>query len=646
MKRPGPIGGRFFSHLEQTMSRFRRKVLVACAAAVFGLSSTASEASGSAVGYRIPQQAHMAVWCHDIEAAREQLEANPFFQLLVKEHSGEELEQRTVGHVMRRLPISGADPLFSFWATVLPMVDQGLRQSADSATSVFQFTAMDLQETFSGSLAIYSTMYDLYVQNNIEIVEWDVILAADFKASEKERVERFLENTLARIPDEARKKKVSYYGEDVYHLTYYLDEEAPLPGDNRDNLDLGLVQEIPVIVEYGFVDGVFLLAEGRGEPLKRAIRALKDEGKPLRLSEQERMRAPLREIGDSNEAIYLYYDLSHHVRELGDFPSQKQNTELLKSLDLHQGGPVLARLDLNEEHARLLASVGMPSSPGGIFSLLTEFPENPLKRLNLVPSDADLAASVSVDMQKLYVQYRRVMSVLYPGSQQFIETAFRQIEKTAGMDIEQDLLARSTGELIAYARPGEGNPEHELNKVSAFCFPLTGGKEAPEALNRLLRQITENDLKLVDLEKSDYQGHTVWETPAPAVTKRRPPGLHLAATPNGVALASTGAELRALLRRLAGSENGSILENESYRKRLQDVETDGLRGFVYMPPKAVVENYMAKTRLGRQLKEMRGEQPDAPDVDSLLGPSWWTLHVSEGTALFTYMIEGAGKAHE
>src|SRR5690606_13017990 len=107
------------------------------------------------------------------------------------------------------------------WDSLLPWMSEWLQGNYNSATAVFRFKPGELTETFSGSLAIYSTMYDLFVENGNPIVEWDIILAAEFKPEEREKVERFLEKCLSEVPGNARKSNVSYAGRDVFHIEYY-----------------------------------------------------------------------------------------------------------------------------------------------------------------------------------------------------------------------------------------------------------------------------------------------------------------------------------------------------------------------------------------------------------------------------------------
>ena len=83
------------------------------------------------------------------------------------------------------------------------------------------------------------------------------------RLEEKEKVDEFLKKALARVPEDARKKEVDYFGKTISHIEYYITEEVPLPGEKKKSdadEGLGLAQEIPVIIEYGHVDNVLLLA--------------------------------------------------------------------------------------------------------------------------------------------------------------------------------------------------------------------------------------------------------------------------------------------------------------------------------------------------------------------------------------------------
>lgn len=609
--------------------------LIAAAMSIPSLS-TAEETRN--LGEYLPMQTHIALWVDDIEDVKEEMGSNGFVQLLMNEETGVGDGPNAISRTMQRIPMSGADPLFSLWTNLFPFVDAGLRNSMDSATTVLNFTAADLDETFSGSIALYSTMYDLYVENNIEIVEWDVVLAATYEKDEKEAVDRFLEKALARVPEDARKKSVTYSGHEVYHLTYYLDEEASLPGDNRD-MDLPLIQEIPVIVEYGFVDGVFLLAEGRGEPLKRAVRALTNEGEPLRLSTQSRFQQARRALGEKKNAFHFYYDIQHHTRELDDFPSRKATGRMFEGIGLHRAGPLLSDISLDESGARIESVIPLPPDSPGLLSAVVNSPENDLGKLSYIPADAGLAGSLTFDFSELYKSYRDVMLAGSPAGQAALDTGITYLQTMLNVNLEEDIIKKAAGELVCYVRESAADEnDKEPRYVSAYFIPHTGGTDTVDVVNRVMKGLNEGNMRLLDMESSDFNGNTIWESRSSAIASTRVPGMHICATPTGLAVSNTGAELRELLRRISGSDGESIESLEEFQKFREKLPQEGLRGFVYLPAETVIRDYMHRSRMTPK-PGAAGIKIPRSEIAEKLGPSWWTLSSEDGILRFTFSVD-------
>jgi len=606
--------------------------LIACAV-LMGAMFAPGRVRAESMGDRIPAEAHVAFWVDDIAAARASIEKNSYYQLLVDEKLGIIGGPDVVGEALRRLPVSGADPAFPVWASILPMIDSGLRGGLESATSVFQFKVGELLDTFTGPLAMYSTLYDLSMSSGgVEVVEWDMILSADFKPEEREKVDRFLESALVRVPGNARKKMVSYSGHEYYHLEYFLDEQAALPGDRKET-DLELIQEIPVIVEYGFVGETFLLAEGRGEPLKRAIRAM-ESGSETRLARKDSYRSATALLGDLDAPFHLYYDIPHHVNELRDHPRAERTLRSFQALGIHNAGPLVAGARLDESGLDFRAAVQTTGPATGILRVLKDSPQNKFERIGLVPRDALVAASLSIDFGNLYREYRAAMLVMSRDAQMLIDAAVRTLETIAKVSLQDDILAKSRGEMVSYVRPGPGEGSGiSARYSSSFIFPIEGGTATTDAVNAVLRRLNDENTKVVDLEESEFMGNVLWETPQ-TVTQRGQ-GLYLSATPNGAVVASSGGELREIIRRLSGQAEGSIRDEAEFQRFLGGVEQRNLRGFVYQSSKAVIDGYLAKL----------SEESAEGDVNELraelrrrLGDSWWLLRASDDGYLFTMTV--------
>ncbi len=600
-----------------------------------GFSQESSEDSPNGIdetSIRIPRNAHMAFWIDDVSEAREQSSENAWVKLMLNEESGVSNSDRTITEVLSRAPLSPADPLFPVWSLLLPIIDTGTRSGLDSARAVFKLDTQELFETFDGSLAVFSTMYDLYVDNDTEIVEWDVILAAEYEENDKEKIEGFLEKALEKVPSSPNKEKREYWGFDVFHIEYYLESEAEL----NDELGLGLVQEIPVIIEYAYVDGYFLLAEGRGDPLKSAIRAVSDAGEGIRLSDTLEYRRLSTVMGEERGQYNLYFSLPLHVNEYRELPSLKNNVALLSSLGLARTSPLLVNATLNKDRTNLKAVLRAGTENNGIFSIMSEDPGDFQKVLSL-PSDSQLVGTIQVNMAQLWQQLLNISTFSQPRQKRIAELMLNAVNETAGINIYEELLSGNDGELLSYVRPGGDNGTNGNSDPSAsFIFPMRNSRQV-ETFNELITFFHGEEMKLLQLEKEEFNGYTLWETPEAEQTSRRS-RLHFSATPNGLIFANSGSELREMVRRLTSSDPSStIQENEAFKRFFDEEVTELTRGFVFQPASTIQEQYRNIVRYQKGLKT------DTDAIEELItnsvGNTWWKINSTDDGFLFEINVD-------
>lgn len=587
------------------------------------------ESASFHLGDRIPARAHTAFWIDDLEDARANADRNPFFQLLIDENHGVGEGVSAIGGALSRLPVSSADPLIGLWAIVLPELSFSLASGVESATSVFHFTANDLAETFSGSLAVYSTLYSLYMEGDTEIVEWDVILTADFPDEDRQKIDAFLEGALTRVPRDATRRRAEYFGHDVYQIRYYLEDQVRLPGDRHNDLDI--LQEFEVIVEYAFVDGVFLLAEGRGEPLRAAIRALVHDDPSLWLTQSPRYRNAAASHGRAEGNYHLYYDMTHHIRERRKLPSHRAAVGGLEALGLNEAGPVLINCAIDGDELRLSVSLAAPPRPAGVFRMLASFPENDLQRLGLIPRDASSFSSLSIDMKVVYDFFRNFLQTTEPQAVAALDMGTAIVEGNLGLSVANDLLPAVRGEMVNYVRPGAlGTSGNDDEPEPTFLLPFRGDLDTVERFNQAIRNLSTGDIRLIDAEAFDVDGVTLWE-----VEVVQGAGLlNFAVTPNGAILSNNPAEARAILRRLAGGGGEDITTHEAVARLLDTLPRESLRGFVYTNGRAMVDGIL------RSAARMPGAS--IPPEDALrraMGDTWWVLQSRDEGIYFNFVIE-------
>lgn len=600
------------------------------------LVAVGGRGEGINLGEKIPASAHTAFWVDDLSDARENSLRNPFFAMLTHKDYGVGSGTDAVSRTLSRIPVSAADPLGPIWQLILPEVGFSIASGIESATSVFHFSSEDVVGTFSGSMAIYSTLYRLYVENGVEIVEWDVIFSAEYEEDNRDDVDAFLKDALKRVPDVASRRLVDYHGHEVYQIRYYLEEQRNLPGDHIPGIDL--LQEFEVIVEYAFVDGVFLLAEGRGEPLRRAIGALVGNNPSLFLTQTQAYRRAKAPLGTTRGNYHLYYDMAHQIREKENLPSHRGTLKFFETLGLANAGPVLANLTIDEENARLDLSVAAPRPSRGIFQLLSTFPENRLESLRYVPADAKTFGTLTIDVKGAYEYFLSVYRQIAPGVALAIDVSLKSIESQFKFKVVDDLFANVVGETITYMRESTAHVGTNRREVSTgWYLPFNGDMEAVGHFNQAIRELAEGDIRLLDAQGTDVDGVTLWEIQTPTARQQGSPPVTFAVTTGGIIAGDDGAEARELLRRITGTSAPDIRSNPVVESILPDGDVENLVGFVYTNGEALVDELL---RTAGRVPGLRTPPEDM--LRQSLGDSWWSLQSRDDALLFSFTIMNPG----
>ncbi|CAN5260549.1 hypothetical protein BH09SUM1_BH09SUM1_27500 [soil metagenome] len=596
----------------------------------------ASGASALDLSDYFPSETHVAFWVDDLSDAKAAADKNGFAQLLLDEKYGVGSGSGAIDRTFGRIPVSDADPLMGVWRILLPAASDSIHGGVEGATSVMDFSAADVTKTFTDGFALYSTMYDLQMDKGTPIMEWDTILAAEYQPDQKDAVDRFVKKALADIPSSAMKQRVEYFGHELYHIEYYMESDATLPGDKK-KADLGLIEEIPVIVEYGFVDGKLFMAEGRGKPLERALRPYSESGDSFRLKARASFQQAAATLDGGKASFHYYLDVAHHIRELQDWPDEADNVRLFTALGLKDAGPLLLNGTLNETGARLDASIVTQAEPQGIFSLLGDAPQTTYEGLKHVPMDAESFGVLSMNMSRLYDQARAAAAILSPGAQVGADAMISGISSVTSVDLKRDILDLSEGDLVSYLRPSSAD-----DVAMAFIFPLRGGQDPVNAINAVIDKIAGPPYNALDVEASDFMGFKVWESPSGSVAPKGQRGLYLSATPGGVVVGSNGEQVRDGVRRLSGEGGDSILSDSKVAEFVSKLPQDGARGFVFTRGDALLKDYDA---IERAAPELRKKLPPDDMLRSAIGDSWWTLRSKNGAILFTYMSEAPKSAN-
>jgi len=199
------------------------------------------------------------------------------------------------------------------------------------------------------------------------------------------------------------------------------------------------------------------------------------------------------------------------------------------------------------------------------------------------------------------------------------------------------ILDQSSGSVISSIRPGA-----EDGDIGAtFIIPINGSKETVESFNKIIDSLSSQPALILDVQSTDFNGITLWETPVTPVTAGNT--LHFAATPAGLMLSSDGAELRAMVRRAAGNANTSVLQNDAIRAHIDSLDEENLRGFSIFPAGTMLQEYdlVRKALQGTRLSNLI---PARDDLENAVGDTWWSLHSESNLLNFRYRIESPANA--
>lgn len=591
--------------------------------------------AGRNVGDALPAETKVAFWVDDLTQLEKDLSANPYLELIYDNESTIGEDPRILTELIRRFPRSSSDPLAPLWDQIFPIAAMTLQFGIQGANSVFYFDAEDVSNTFTNSFALYSTLYDQYVQAGVPIYEWDIIIAADFEESQKPAVEQFLEKALSRVPPRAKKEKLEYSGHEVYRIEYYQDEQLRKEGDPEVSLPEELTQEIPIIIEYAMMENVLLMTEGRGEPLRRAIRALERPDPKFRLNSKDHYRAAKKKLEGIPGGMHVFYDIEHFKAESEDWPRQHRNAyhEMLFSF-LGGAASLYSTVSASGDGMTVDVAVAAPENakPSGVFHILNQSPPLDTNSLRIVPENTDAISAISIDLKAIVDWALMAINPQMSRSMALSSFALGQHEQM----IER-ILDQSSGSVISSIRPGA-----EDGDIGAtFIIPINGSQETVESFNKIIDSLSSQPALILDVQSTDFNGITLWETPVTPVTAGNT--LHFAATPAGLMLSSDGAELRAMVRRAAGNANASVLQNDEIRAHIDSLDEENLRGFSIFPAGTMLQEYdlVRKALQGTRLSNLI---PARDDLENAVGDTWWSLHSESNLLNFRYRIESPANA--
>ncbi len=572
-------------------------------------------APAETIADKLPQEMCIGFWIDDLTAAKKDADKNAFYRWLTDDKKGVGSDSRAVGRTMGRVPFSAADPLQSVWPQLLPVVDGVLTSSIESASDFFQFTMKDIDETFSGPVAVYATLFDMTADKDQYNYEWDTIFQAQFKEEERGKVERFVAKSLEKVPADAEKREVEYLGFPARRIEFYYDVTD----------ESGMSTQFSTVVEYAYVNDYIVIAEGRSEPLRKAIRSLTQSGEgAASLTRTNDYRRGAEALGDAKGMFHGYIDIEHFAKEFKDIKLDRES-RMIDALGLGNSGPLMFNCSIDGKGAALNVALVAEDKPSGIFNLVAHSPEDKLENLALVPSDAYGFGSFSLNGSELL----SIQEKLFQGPKgklNLLRATLENSKAALGVDLEKDIIAQLLGEGAIYVRRIDGQDR------SSVLIPFGGGQSTVDSMNALLRKITSGDLMILDLQPSDVGGITVWDS-GKVITKDAVP-LSIAATAKGILVSNDASEIRDQIRRITAGESDNVVATNR-NSALARIPREGLRAIAYTPAKTAERDWGQMMKGAKKDPTASSEQ----DVAAAIGDSWWALYSRPRGMLFTFTIE-------
>ncbi len=507
-----------------------------------------------------------------------------------------------------------------------------------------------LAETFPGFVALYSTHMEQRVSGDVQLSEYDVCLVAEVPEEKREDVEKLIDLVLEDVPANAD-KRLEDFGGTTIHIVSFTEEE---PAENApDGLEgLGLSEEITTEYQYAFTDDWFVFAEGPEEPAKKAINALTNDD-ARRMGDVGGLRALSGKTdGLGDVTVWLNFPLLYESLKNG---SEGEEVErVFSGLGVDNMGAVLATASLTNEGLRQRFALQAPRERSGLFSMLYAGEPNSVSLASRVPVDAREFYSWTLDLADFWSAMREMIVAMNPQADGMISFGLMTTKSNMGIDVEQDVLPRITGEHAYYTRPPQAvkdspvTDEQEMPvQATGLLLGTTGGDETAVMFNGIMEKMQEEPISQ-PLESSTVGSTTVWTLPEDGemFPGTQPPAWGF--TSSFALFASSMQEMQGMMRSLDG-ENVTLAAKPEFRRALDGVERQDLRVF----------NWSSADSYGTMVDELRWLfDTMASDGEFELSPEdvppveWWkryfgyavmTAHAQPGYILSDYQLTTTGE---
>ncbi len=508
-----------------------------------------------------------------------------------------------------------------------PIAERG-RKRLEAAYEYWGVTPRDVERFFPGGIAIFNTHFDW---PSLEVYEFDLCFLAEI-GKNRDEVRALVERLLERTPVDAQRSRFTFRDETVYTIRYTQRLPAPPPQlDPRTGTTvletpapgspLALVEEIPILIQYALVDGYLLVAEGRNEPIREMIAALKDPAERLEQVPGYRSAASAT-AGSDRPTMAAWFDAgrawdiyARHKQAVAQNDESKAPD--LQGLGLKDLGGLLVRMRLDKKHISADAALNLPKAPRGVVGLLIHTgSDNSLQSASLCPPDALSYSSILYDGTRFWSGLRFLLLQFVPQAWGFLNLQVDQLNRQFGIDIERGIVGSLGGEFVVYRREapslrGRRGPFGNLGSMT-FLIGLRDGQTFRQNHRRLFEGLTAEPYQF-PIRSTTYLDHEIW-------TFKQDPEVRLPTIPawsltdDYLIVSTDSEEIPGILRAWSGKSDKSLAQVAAFQRALAEFPLAHRVGFDFTP----VESLSDQIQLLLSLVPL-GFSPDWPRPDAARG---------------------------
>lgn len=484
-------------------------------------------------------------------------------------------------------------------AAILDPMNEKLAAIPKDLGEKFGFNVETLRKLTTGGAVAFLTLFEWTTS---DVYEFDTCFLAEVRPEDHERVRNLIETLLEKTPVDARRSRYTFKDETVYVTQFIQEIEKGIPDYDprtgktgvatpKPGSALALVQEIPIVMQYALVGNRLIVCEGRHEPIRRIIAALKDPAESLGQTQGYR-RVSNSIAGEANVTAFLAAGRAWSI--FADHLKQQDEKKDLSVLGFQDVGALLLRFRLSGEAIAFDAALETPKTPRGIPAMfLQPGGDNTLKTASLCPPNVSSYSSLLYNGDTVWKGVKELMIRFAPQVWGFVNMQISQYNKMLGIDIERGIFGTMGGELAVYRRepPSLRKRFDSLGEFGSMTIllGLRDGKTFRQNHDRILQVLTAEPYQLPVKTTTylDTDIHRFKQDPADPS-----PTVPAWTVTDGFLIAgSDSEELPGALRAWAGKADTSLADDPDFKKVVALFPQPGRLSFSYTPSRALPDMF-------------------------------------------------------